>query len=164
MRVLAPLLLLAACSAGAGNGSNQLAKEGGPTSPPAAPPAAPPQDCMNGGYAEDCVPLLPAEHMRGVWVTGFEQSGFIPGATGTPGRDDVRAQDIWLTFARGATPDRSVWAQRDERGGWAAFAIEFEGRRSAGPSPNGGYGHLNGAQNLVVVDRIISLRLLPARR
>ena len=161
MRVLAFLLLLAACSASGGNAGNQVANGGGRAQPP--PPAAPAPDCMNGGHAEDCVPLLPAEHMQGVWVTGFEQSGFIPGATDTPARGDTRAGRTWLTFARGATPDRSVWAQRDERGGWAAFAIEFEGRHSRGPSPNGGYGHLNGSPDLVVVDRIISLRILPPR-
>lgn len=155
MRRFLPLLLLAACSAGGGNGATQVAG-GGPGA------AAPPQhSCPPGSEPEDCVALLPAEHLQGVWVTGFEQSGFIPGAIDAPGRDDVRAQDTWLTFARGATPDHSLWDQRDARGGWAAFAIEFEGRRSR---DRGRYGHLNGAPHLVVVDRILSLRILPPRR
>jgi hypothetical protein len=149
------LVLLAACSAG---GGNQVANGGGPSAPPTAPP--PPDRCQSGGNEETCDDLSPAEQMRGVWVTGFERSGFIPDAIDAPGRDDVQAQRTWLTFARGATPDRSVWAERDSRGGQAFFAIEFVGRRSRGPAPGGGYGHLNGAENLVVVDRIISLRVL----
>ena len=154
----AMLLLLAACSGGARNTGNWIANGGGPAAPPRI------TLCEQGPSEADCAPLEAPARMRGVWVTGFEQSGFIPDATETPGRDDVRAQQTWLTFARGATPDRSVWAERDKRGGQAAFAIEFEGRRSHGPSPNGGYGHMNGAQNLVVVDRIISLRILPPRQ
>lgn len=162
MRSLLSLLMIAACSGGPGNTGNMVANGGGPGGAP--PPVAPGDRCQAGGNEEDCADLLPAEHLSGVWVTGFEQSGFIPGATETPGRDDMRAQQTWLTFARGATPDPSVWAERDKRGGWAAFAIEFEGRRSRGLSARGGFGHLNGAQNLVVVDRILSLRILPPRR
>ena len=149
------LLLLAACSAG---GGNQVANGGGPSAPPAGPP--PPDRCQMGGNEEECADLLPAEQMRGVWVTGFERSGFIPDATEAPGRDDVQAQRTWLTFAHGATPDRSVWAERDSRGGQAFFAIEFIGRRSRGPGPGGGYGHLNGAETLVLVGRIISMRVI----
>jgi hypothetical protein len=157
MRILFLLPLLAACSAGGGNAGNEAANGGGPSGPPTVPPQ---ERCPPGSYEEECVDLLPAETMRGVWVTGFEQSGFIPDATEVPEPNDVRAQQTWLSFADGATPDRSVWAERDRRHGFAAFAIEFVGRRSRGASPNGGYGHLNGAANLVVVQRILSLRVL----
>ena len=150
MRVLL-LLLLAACSAG---GGNQVANGGGPSAPPTG------RDCASGGDEETCDALSPAERMRGVWVTGFERSGFIPDATEAPARDDVRAQRIWLTFARGAAPNRSVWAERDSRGGQAFFAIEFVGRRTQGTGLGGGYGHLNGAETLVVVDRILSMRVI----
>jgi hypothetical protein len=154
MRALSLLLLLAACAPGAGN---QTTNGSGPPAPPGSPP---PGRCQMGGNEEECVDFLPAERMQGVWVTGFEKSGFLPGATEAPGRDDVLSQRTWLTFARGATPDRSVWAERDSRGGQAAFAIEFIGRRSRGPGPGGGYGHLTGAEALVIVDRIVSLRVL----
>ena len=97
--------------------------------------------------------------MRGVWVTGFEVSNFIPGATQAPGRDDTDWQGTWLTFASGATPDPSIWAERDRLGG-AAVAIDFIGRRSR---RSGDYGHMGGASQIVIVDRILSLRVLGPR-
>jgi hypothetical protein len=159
MRILATLLLLAACSAGAGNQGNQVANGGAPAVP-GSPPSAPPADrCAAGGDEEHCVSWGASEHMQGVWVTGFEVSNFIPDATQAPGRDDTNWQGTWLTFASGSTPDPSIWTERDRMGG-AAVAIDFVGRRSRS---GGIYGHLGGANQIVIVDRIISMRVLGPR-
>ena len=154
MRASTLALLLAACSAGAGNAGNQVAN--GPGTPKAPPTL---EGCARGGDEEHCVDWGASEHMQGVWVTGFEVSNFIPNATQAPGRDDTDWQGTWLTFASGATPDPSIWAERDRMGG-AAVALDFIGRRSR---RSGDYGHMCGAGQIVIVDRIISMRVLGPR-
>lgn len=107
---------------------------------------------------EHCADFLPAERMHGVWVTGFEQSAYLPDATAIPARDDPERHRTWLTFADGAAPDPALRAALDKMGTTAAVAVEFDGRRSR--SPGNGYGHLGGADQLVIVDRIVSMRIL----
>jgi hypothetical protein len=149
MRMLATLLLLAACSAGAGN---QVANGGAPKAPPAAPP---PDRCAGGGDEEHCVDFGAAERMRGTWITGFEVSNFW--AEGEQGADGPGRPLTWLTFAAASPPDPALFAQRDRIGGPAAIRIEFIGRRARRP---GHYGHLGGAEHLVIVDRIVSTEFL----
>jgi hypothetical protein len=151
MRIMAFLpLLLVACSSG---GNVLVANVGSDASPP-APPAA--DRCAHGGADEDCVDFLPAERMRGIWVSGFETSNFVPDATAPPRAGDAGWQAIWLDFARGAAPDRDLQLEA-QRLGRAAVAIDFVGRRAR---IAGSYGHMGSARGLVIVDRIISIRIL----
>jgi hypothetical protein len=153
MRNLLPLLLcLAACSAGAGNGTNQVA--GGPA-PPAAPvrPANPARPCvaplLGPEEAVNC-DFGAQERLRGVWVRGFEQSNFLSGDTRVPEMGYARRDHYWLILADGVQPDPAFRADFDKVQGTAAAAVEFVGRRSRAP----------GASPVVIVDRIISMRVL----
>ena len=123
------------------------------------PPAAGNEACTAGF---DCADLLPAERMRGVWVTGFERSAFVPNATEPPAYGDPSPDRIWLTFAPDSPPDPALRAELDKMRTTAAVALEFIGRRSRGP---GNFGHMGGAREMVRVERILSARILgPIRR
>ncbi|HVQ09360.1 MAG TPA: hypothetical protein VMS43_13085 [Allosphingosinicella sp.] len=95
----------------------------------------------------------PAERMRGVWVTGFERSDYVPGGTGARVEGDPGPPRAWLAFAPGVFPDPALRAELDALRATAAVDIEFIGRRARPPGA------------VVVVDRIISARSLgPVRR
>jgi hypothetical protein len=144
-------LLLGACSQAQPAGGNQAG--------PLEQPDRPGSRCVAG---RDCPDLLPAVRMRGVWVTGFERSGFVPDATEAPLYSDPSPDRIWLDFDDSSPPDPALRAELDKMRTTAAVAIEFVGRRSRSP---GNYGHLGGARDMVVVERIISARILgPLRR
>jgi hypothetical protein len=88
--------------------------------------------------------------MSGVWVRGFEQSNFLPGETAVPDMNYAQRDHFWLIFADGVQPDPDFRADFDKVQGTAAAAIEFVGRRS----------RARGASPVVIVDRIISMRVL----
>lgn len=139
--------ILAACT-GNGQGSNASSSDGA---------------CTGAGDAANCIDFLPVERMRGVWISGFERSWFVPGAEGVPDPNRTDLSKIWLTFANGALPDPALRRAMDAQRGVAVVAIEFDGRRSRDV---GQYGHMGGADTIVIVDRIVSARLigpLPAR-
>lgn len=95
----------------------------------------------------------PAERMRGVWVTGFERSEYVPGGTGGRAEGDPGPARAWLAFAPGVFPDPALRAELDKLRATAAVDIDFIGRRARPPGA------------VVVVDRIISARSLgPVRR
>ena len=133
--------MLAACT-GNGHGTNA-------SNPEAA--------CQGGGEAANCIDFLPAGRMQGVWILGFERSWFVPGAEGVPDPNRTDLSKIWLTFANGALPDPGLRRAMDAQGGVAVVAIEFDGRRSRDV---GQYGHMGGADTIVIVDRIVSARLI----
>lgn len=90
---------------------------------------------------------------------GFERSAFLPGSMAMPAPDQARQDGIWLDFAAASPPDPALRRAMDELHSTAFVAIEFVGRRSR---DEGQYGHLGGARHVVIVDRIISARLLGA--
>lgn len=92
--------------------------------------------------------FAPAERMRGVWVTGFERSEYVPGGTGARAEGDPGPPRAWLAFAPGVLPDPALRAELDGLRATAAVDIEFIGRRARPPGA------------VVVVDRIISARSL----
>ena len=147
----APILLaaaLAACSAGAGGENNRIVRQDAPPAPgPGAPCFGPISD---EGLAR-CV-FGPRERLRGVWVTGFERSEFVPGGNGAMAPGDAPAPRDWLAFAPGVTPDPAVRAEADALRGTVAIEIAFEGRRARRPG------------RVTVVDRIISMRVLGPTR
>jgi len=113
--------------------------------------------CQRPGDYENCVDFLPAERMRGVWISGFERSSFVTGDGTMPDPRRSNLSGTWLTFASGARPDPALRAEMDALRGVAVVSVEFVGRRSRAP---GGFGHMGGAEHLVIVDRMISARLL----
>lgn len=157
MRALALVLLLAACSGGAGNDSNRIAENDPPSTPPLPQPGpAPdlPSPCV-GPISEAMLARCdfgPREELRGVWVTGFERSEFVPGGTGARAEGDPGPRRDWLAFAPGVTPDPAVRAEADALRTTAAVEIHFEGRRARPPGA------------VVVVDRIIAMRVLGPTR
>jgi hypothetical protein len=146
MRAIVMTLLLAACSGGAANGSNQAANGGLPSAPPreAAGPCVGP---IMPDMLAQC-DFGPSERLSGVWVTGFERSEFVPGGTGARASDVPEPQRAWLAFAPGVYPDPAVRAELDQMRRTGAVEILFEGRRARPPGM------------VVVVDRIVSMRIL----
>ena len=151
LKILLLGTLLASCSAERG----QVAEGQVPAEPRADARAEDP--CRGSFDYEHCAEFLPAERMQGVWVTGFEQSGFIPGPAALPDPADPRRSRIWLDFAAGSPPDPALRRELDAMRTTAAVAMEFIGRRGRHP---GRYGHLGGAREVVIVDRIVSMRIL----
>ncbi|HST37110.1 MAG TPA: hypothetical protein VLK25_10840 [Allosphingosinicella sp.] len=94
----------------------------------------------------------PEERFSGVWVTGFERSEFAAGGNGAYTDDDPPPPRPWLAFAPGVVPDPAVRAAADKLHATAAVEIVFMGRRARPPG------------EVVVVDRIISMRLLGPTR
>lgn len=138
-------LALVGCSAdGSAVANHGVANEVAAPSPrqAAGPCAAPvgPETIGNCDFG-------PVQRMRGIWVTGFEVSAFLPGATAMPGRDDARINRLWLTFAPGAYPDPALRRALDSLRATGAAMMEFDGRQAR-----------NG--DVVIVDRIVSARLL----
>lgn len=110
----------------------------------------------------DCVDLLPQERMHGVWYSGLEFSEFVRNATSAPPIRTLRLnapaadRPAYLemdreTAMRIPTIPPPYWAQN------YAWLIDFVGRRSKHP---GGYAMSGEDEDLVVVDRLISVRLL----
>lgn len=158
MRALALVLLLAACSGGAGNDSNRIAGNDPPATPPLPQSPGPvpdlPSPCV-GPISEAMLARCefgPREEYRGVWVTGFERSEFVLAGNGARAEGDRGPRRDWLAFAPGVTPDPAVRAEADALRTTAAVEIHFEGRRARPPGA------------VVVVDRIIAMRVLGPTR
>lgn len=150
---LAAVLLTGACGGGDGGGN------GAANGTNAAAPAAGerPQSCGPVDYENGCADLGASERLRGVWVWGDDnRSGFIPDATAAPGREDRRSDGTFLIF-ESAFPDDTHFEARMQRGGTAAYVIDFTGRRTRRPAI---FGYRGEARNLVIVERIHSLRVL----
>lgn len=108
----------------------------------------------------DCLKLLPQERMRGVWYSGFEESGFVANATAAPavrviGPDSVNPEFETFLELDDAAVWRRVGAPQDHME-THAIALEFVGRRSKYP---GAY-YSGEGNHVVVLDRLISARLL----
>lgn len=148
MRILTVIAVLTGCSA---DDASSALNDGQET-------ARTPIRCVDVSQTgNSCDELLPPERMQGIWVNGFEVSGFVPGATGLPQPGDRSYGRIWLSFAEGVAPDPALRAEMDKVRGRVAVAIEFVGRRSR---HEGAHVHMGGARSQVVVDRILSARLL----
>jgi hypothetical protein len=105
-----------------------------------------------------CLAMAPMGRMSGVWVTAFEETSFIPGATAVPDPNDPRrfAQELELD-------DRKIVKLTGPMplGGHSyhgeAYLVTFVGRRTRDPYDVGCDGI---AQFSVVVDRLMSARYL----
>jgi hypothetical protein len=100
----------------------------------------------------NCYRLSSPRRMRGVWDFDLELSAFQEDPSGAPGAAQKPAHVAWLDIEQ-------VQAPQEYRVGTfilpGKYSIEFIGRRSLF---SGGYGHFGMSQNLVVVDRVLSMR------
>jgi|GEM_PF-3530669 len=110
---------------------------------------------------EQCYRMQPARRYRGIWLDEFEGSFFFENAVSLEEAaarytqlSEPEAQAEWLSFSEPL--ERRLNRKRDFAHS-RMFLIEFIGRRTA---VKGLYGHLGGAQNLIVVDRIESAKFI----
>lgn len=97
---------------------------------------------------ETCYAMEPIRRWRGLWRRDFELSRFCPAPTKncdfpSPG------EFVWLSHHgrhESAPPHKQL------------YAIDFYGRRTSIP---GSFGHLGTAQREIVVDRLVSLQIIP---
>jgi hypothetical protein len=100
--------------------------------------------------ARDCVPLSAQREMRGILMSGMEDSTFVADQPDA----DMRGDRVWLEMEL-ADALRSGVMTNENMPPHGTFAIHFVGRRSR---QRGHYGHLGGSPHVVVVDRVISVR------
>ena len=99
---------------------------------------------------DECFEMTPAQRWTGLWRSGFELSRFCP----VPARECARysgGEAIWLEFRDNYPGDRRPLENELQ-------SIEFVGRKTARP---GRYGHLNGYANVIVVERLTSMKTAP---
>src|SRR6185295_10593874 len=66
-------------------------------------------DTVRSRRFRDCLELLPQERMRGIWYSGFEESGFVANATSAP---PVRI------ISRRGNPEFDTLLELDEDAAW----------------------------------------------
>ena len=84
----------------------------------------------------NCLKFKPAERMHGVWYLGFEESGFVPNVDTVPVTRDLlkRESREFQTFLEVVSFQVLKQLGLPEGDGCTrAIAIEFIGRKSAGP-------------------------------
>lgn len=86
----------------------------------------------------------------------MEESTFVPDDP----YPDMVGERIWLDMEQSDALRNGI-IQSEDFPPHGTFAIRFVGRRSL---HRGEYGHLGGAQHVVVVDRVISVRRIRTRR
>jgi hypothetical protein len=114
-------------------------------------------DVVVGIPIDQCYKMQPAKRFRGIWINQFEESIFFDGARdansvkaemrrrlGTPA-----AYEEWLGWPEKMEPPLS----RNMR----MVFLDFIGRRTAYP---GRYGHMGSSRSEIVVDRVISARVI----
>jgi hypothetical protein len=111
--------------------------------------------CSNPEPVGDGTEMTLPKIMSGVWVTGFEESSFFPGAATIPDRNDGRRYRLQLIVD-------SAWAHKmmsnqKPPGGYHAYAMTFLGRRTKYPTSIDCYG---GRDYFFVPDVILSTRHL----
>jgi hypothetical protein len=96
---------------------------------------------------EACYRFMPARRMQGIWISEFEGSIFLPGATSSKVEPDALSR-IWL---EPHTPPPAPFKRDGES---HVYRIEFVGRESLYP---GSYGHMGMSRDLVLVERFLKL-------
>ena len=102
---------------------------------------------------ELCVKMLPSQRMRGAWRDGFEWSEFYPNA-----KDCSvirRGNSIWLNPRNSGLKSRYT-----ERGYSGCVLVDIIGRRTRFAGP---YGHMGMFSHELIVERLITARVLPFR-
>jgi hypothetical protein len=107
------------------------------------------------GSVAHCRAMTPPEKMTGVWVTGFEESSFLPGYTNIPDADDP----LRFTYAI-ELDERQVRAMGGRAPGnpnGNAYLLSFIGRRTRDPYNVDCQGD---PYFELVLDRLVSARYL----
>jgi hypothetical protein len=103
-----------------------------------------------------CMRQLPQRRMKGVWVSGFENSVFFEGATRAPEWHPGMPQpDVWFQTYPDDAIDRFGFKFD---GTTRALLIDFIGTKSDAP---GLYGHFGMFRHGVLATRILSVREIP---
>lgn len=102
-----------------------------------------------------CEEMLPPTTVSGVWITGFEESSFFPGATVLPDRNDERRFRIDLEVD-GERIERLL-GRKLENPEYHAIALAFVGRRTKYPVAIDCYG---GRYYVFVADTVKKARYL----
>ena len=112
----------------------------------------------NGGWhlsMGHCEEMLPPTTVSGVWITGFEESSFFPGATILPNRNDERRYRINLEVNEERIA-RLVHRKLDGPD-YHGIAVTFVGRRTKYPIAIDCYG---GRHYVFVADTVKKARYL----
>lgn len=107
---------------------------------------------ISSDAVEQCFEMSEARSWRGFWQNDFEGSRFCP----EPMKEcayDTPGDNIWLSYAEGVETPPS-WP---EVGAGGMYEVEFIGRLTA---KRGHYGHMGASDHELVIDRVISIRIL----
>jgi hypothetical protein len=99
-------------------------------------------DVYESTKPQDCYRFSAARRMRGVWIDEFEGSEFFEGATSRSAVSLKNNDQTWLELENHRPTGR-------------AYFMDFIGRKTLVP---GHYGHMGGSRNLVLINRVISVR------
>ena len=99
---------------------------------------------------DQCYKFDKPRRWKGLWRKQFEGSIFCPAGSPCPDDQSAVENEIWLEFASEHSVPNEV-----KSGG--VYEVEFIGRRSIG---EGHFGHLGMSRNDIIVDRLISTKLL----
>lgn len=123
-------------------------------------------ETMGSLPTDQCYKMEAPRRYRGIWIDEFEGQAFIPEGTtapewpradpASPGWreqfDRAQAATIWLDVERAKLGHH--------RNGGRKMFIDFMGRKTMYP---GQYGHMGLSGHEIIVDRVISLKVCPAR-
>ena len=107
--------------------------------------------CTNPEPVGDDTEMTLPQIMSGVWVTGFEETSFLPHVTTIPDRNDARRYRFHLIVEPAWAQD--LTANHDPPGSYHAYKITFLGRRTKYPTNIDCYG---GRDYFFVPDLILS--------
>jgi hypothetical protein len=109
-----------------------------------------------------CIPYSKPRRMTGVWLTGFEFSGFYEGAqeyADVATQGETIEDDTWLSpTVEADIALRSIRPLQTE-GALHAYSIEILGRRTL---CEGEYGHIGGSRYQVLPIEFLTIRSIPA--
>jgi hypothetical protein len=103
---------------------------------------------------DQCFEMNPARNWRGLWRNDFEGSRFCA-EPATQCEYETPGEKIWLSYSDSLRQQ----ATEPREGDGGRYEIELEGRRTV---ERGHHGHFGASDHEVVVDRIISIRPVPA--
>jgi hypothetical protein len=95
---------------------------------------------------DKCVRMLPTRRWQGLWRHEFEGSRFCA-VPATACDYNSKGDKVWLTY----DPVRGKWG--------ALYSVDFIGRKTMYKGP---YGHLGMSDHEIIVDRVMSIKMVQA--
>lgn len=102
---------------------------------------------------QNCYKFDPPRRWQGLWYGAFEMSRFCP-EPANDCLDDHTNEKIWLE----ASPSAHVSFPKDDKTTAGLWQVDFVGRKS---SVHGGYGHLGGSNEEILIDRLLAIKRVP---